>query len=297
MEIVNKVEYLKDSSDENFLEDVVETSRKIPVFVDFWAPWCGPCKTLGPILEEETKNQNGSASLVKINIDENPNIAGQLRVQSIPAVFVFVNGQPVDGFMGAQTKEQVKDFFKKIVQTYGTQDNSLNNEIKLAQELTEKGNLNEAKTKLNLIIEKDDTILEAHTELIKINMLEKNISEAKKNLDQIPDSLKKSATFKSLDAQIDIFENSKDTGDIEDLKEKIKKNPEELSLKFDLAMALIGNSKNEEAIEILLNIFSLNPGWENGKSKDQLLKLLDSLGPKDNLAKSGRRRLTSLIFA
>ena len=298
MDIIKNVEYIKDSSDENFLEDVVETSQKIPVFVDFWAPWCGPCKSLGPFLEEETKFYKGSVSLVKINIDENPNIAGQLRVQSIPAVFVFVNGQPVDGFMGAQTKDQVKSFFKKIIETYDLNNNNDHkNNLKIALELIASGKLKDAKETLFEIIKEDNTIIEAHKELIKINILEKNINQAKENLKKIPDNLKNSTDFKSLEAQINIFEDSKDSGDINDLRKKIHNDPNELNLKFELAVALIGKSENEEAIEILLNIFATNPEWEDGKSKKQLLKLLDSLDPKDNLAKSGRRRLTSLIFA
>ena len=297
MDIIKNVEYIKDSSDESFLEDVVETSQKIPVFVDFWAPWCGPCKSLGPFLEEETKFYKGSVSLVKINIDENPNIAGQLRVQSIPAVFVFVNGQPVDGFMGAQTKDQVKSFFKKIIETYDLNNNNDHkNNLKLALDLIASGKLKDAKETLFEIIKEDNTIMEAHKELIKINILEKNINQAKENLKKIPDNLKNSTDFKSLEAQINIFEDSKDSGDINDLRKKIHNNPNELNLKFELAVALIGKSENEEAIEILLNIFATNPEWEDGKSKKQLLKLLDSLDPKDNLAKSGRRRLTSLIF-
>lgn len=298
MDIIKNVEYIKDSSDENFLEDVVETSQKIPVFVDFWAPWCGPCKSLGPFLEEETKFYKGSVSLVKINIDENPNIAGQLRVQSIPAVFVFVNGQPVDGFMGAQTKDQVKSFFKKIIETYDLNNNNDHkNNLKKALDLIASGKLKDAKETLFEIIKEDNTIIEAHKELIKINILEKNINQAKENLKKIPDNLKNSTDFKSLEAQINIFEDSKDSGDINDLRKKIHNDPNELNLKFELAVALIGKSENEEAIEILLNIFATNPEWEDGKSKKQLLKLLDSLDPKDNLAKSGRRRLTSLIFA
>ena len=296
MEISNPEEFIKDSSDKNFLEDVVKTSEINPVIVDFWAPWCEPCKTLGPILEEETKKYNGKIYLVKINVDENQNVAGQLRVQSIPAVFAFVNGQPVDGFMGNQTKSQISEFLKKISETY-VNNSDINNEIDNANDLLQKGKLKQAKDIFSSIIEKDQKNIDAYIGIIKININEKDLVEARKNLSNIPDELKKSTAYTSLEAKIKILEESKDLGDVEDLRKKINENPDALNHKFDLAMALINKSENEEAIELFLQIFSKDPNWKEGKSKSQLLKLLDSLGPKDNLAKSGRRRLSSLIFS
>ena len=296
METSNPQEFIKDSSDKSFLEDVVKISETNPVIVDFWAPWCEPCKTLGPILEDETKKYNGKIFLVKINVDENQNVAGQLRVQSIPAVFAFVNGQPVDGFMENQTKSNISEFLKKIFDTY-VNDTDTSNEINNAFDLLQKGELKQAKDIFISIIEKDKKNIDAYNGLILTNIDEKDIEEAKRNLSQIPDELKKTTIYTSLDAKIKILEESKDLGDVDDLRKKIANNPEALSDKFDLAMALINKSENEEAIELLLQIFSTNPDWKEGKSKSQLLKLLDSLGPKDNLAKSGRRRLSSLIFA
>ncbi len=296
MELSNPEEYIKDSSDKSFLEDVVQKSETSPVIVDFWAPWCEPCKTLGPILIEETKKYNGKISLVKINVDENQNVAGQLRVQSIPAVFVFVNGQPVDGFMGNQTKSHIQDFLKKISETY-INNSDINNEINNANDLVKKGEFKQAKDIFNSIIEKDQKNIDAYSGIIKINLHEKNLIEAKKNLSNIPEELKKSTTYTSLEAKIKILEESKNLGDVEELRKKVEKNPGALNHKFDLAMALINKSENEEAIELFLQIFSTDPNWKEGKSKSQLLKLLDSLGPKDNLAKSGRRRLSSLIFS
>ena len=189
---------IKDSSDDAFMVDVIEASKEIPVLVDFWAPWCGPCKTLGPALEAVVKNHQKKIKLVKIDIDKNPNIAGQLRVQSIPAVFAFSNGQPVDGFMGAQTPTQIQDFVKKIIDGFSPKDDGLTAALESANEMFEEKNFVEAKEVFKAIVAQDPNIVDAHVGLIKCLLSLKNIEEAKIAYDAISDTIKTDTHIKTV---------------------------------------------------------------------------------------------------
>jgi putative thioredoxin len=289
--------YIKESSDTEFMTDVVETSKEVPVIVDFWAPWCGPCKTLGPALEAEVSAQAGKVKMVKIDIDKNPQIAAQLRVQSIPAVFAFFNGQPVDGFMGAQTPAQIKAFIKKTVDTHGSVDNGLDEALRTANQMLENNDFEGSLEVFKAVINEDKNLVEAHVGLIKSYLGLKNIDDAKKHLDMLPDEIKKNNLINPVKAQVELAEKFEFAGEVNELKNKIKQEPESLTLKLELAVALIANNNHKEAIEILLDLYKLDPNWKEGEAKNQLLQLLDSMGSENEDAKSGRRRLTSLIFA
>ena len=296
LEILSQNQFVKDSSDQEFVKDVIEVSADTPVIVDFWAPWCGPCKTLGPALESEVQAAKGAVKLVKIDIDKNPAVAGQLRVQSIPAVFAFANGQPVDGFMGAQSPAQVKDFVKKLIQTHGGKESGLDQALQAAKEMLENKDLAGAKETFEAIIGEDPNLPEAHQGLIQTNIALTDFEAAKHNISKIPESLLSNSLIQSVIAQTKLAEQSSEAGEVEDLRKNLTASPNDLSIKFELSTALAANNNFEEAIELLLEMFKESPDWENGKSKPQLLQLLDSLGPTNELAKKGRRKLTSLIF-
>jgi len=288
---------IKDGSDETFMTDVIEASKQIPVLVDFWAPWCGPCKTLGPALEVAIKENPKKIRLVKIDIDKNPSMAGQLRVQSIPAVFAFSNGQPVDGFMGAQTPSQVKDFVKKIIDAHGPEDGGLTTAIESANEMLQAKDYLGATEVFKAIIEEDKNLPDAYTGLIKSLLGEKNINAAKLASNEIPPNLKNDTLIKAAIAQINVTEQTLSVGNLEELREKFRKSPNDINLEFDLALALISEEQNTEAISTLLHIIAAESDWSDGKAKTQLIDLLDALGPTNETGRAGRRKLSSLMFS
>ena len=288
---------IKDGSDETFMTDVIEASKQVPIVVDFWAPWCGPCKTLGPALEAAINENSKKIKLVKIDIDKNPSMAGQLRVQSIPAVFAFSNGQPVDGFTGAQTPSQVKDFVKKIINEHGPEDDGLTTAIESASEMLQAKDYAGATEVFKSIIKEDKNLPDAYTGLIKSLLGEKNIDAAKLVLNEIPTSIKMDPSIKAVIAKINLTEQTLLVGNLEELREKLLESPDDINLKFDLALALISEEETTEAINTLLNIIAAETDWSDGKAKKQIIELLDALGPNNEAGRAGRRKLSSLMFS
>ena len=288
---------IKDGTDDTFMVDVIEASKKLPIIVDFWAPWCGPCKTLGPSLEAAVVENQKKIKLIKINIDENPAVAGQLRVQSIPAVFAFSNGQPVDGFMGAQSNSQIREFIKKIVDGFAPEDDALSSAIKSANELLNAKEYKKAIEVFRAIIAQDPNLPEAHAGLIKSLLNNQELPEAKLAFETIPDSIKTDGTIKTIHAQIQLANQTSSVGNLLEVKEKFLSSPDNLNLKFEFALALIAENQNQEAIDVLLQIIQKEFDWNEGKAKKQLIEFLDALGPESPEGRAGRRNLSSILFS
>ena len=289
---------IKETSDSGFVTDVIEKSNDIPVIVDFWAPWCGPCKTLTPILEKLVLSFKGKVKLVKINIDENQAIAGQLRVQSIPAVYAFFEGKPLDGFMGAQPETKIKEFISEvIVKSGGDTDNSLDNLIQEADQKLEAGLIDEAETIFLRIIDTDDKTFEAYAGLIKCKISNHNFTEARTLLESVPAEIKSNPIFEKLGAEIELSKNISNVRSVNIIQSELNKDPQNLNILFELALSKISFKDYDSAIVDLLRIFKEDATWEDGKAKDQLLQLFESLGHDNPIVLKGRRKLSSIIFS
>ncbi|HUS54744.1 MAG TPA: thioredoxin [Thermohalobaculum sp.] len=286
---------VKDTTDASFMADVIEASRETPVIVDFWAPWCGPCKQLGPMLEQAVKAAKGAVRMVKVNIDENQQVAAQLRVQSIPAVFAFAGGQPVDAFMGALPASEIAAFVKKLVDLGG--GDGLVEALDQADELLETGAAADAAQIYAAVLAEDPANARALAGLARAHLVAGNIEMAKQTLAMAAPEIANDPTIVAVRAAIELTEMTQDTGEVSVLKAKVEADPDDHQARYDLALALLAGKDSDGAVETLLELFRRDREWNEGAAKEQLFKLFDSLGPKDPLTLKGRRRLSSMIFA
>ena len=288
---------IKDVNEDTFMDDVIEASKTSPIVVDFWAPWCGPCKTLGPALEAEVKATNGKIKMVKVDIDQNQNLASQMRIQSIPAVFAFVDGQPIDGFMGAKAPSELKSFVEKLLENVKDDGGDLSEAIAVADEMLEAGEYDDAAETFEAILGEDPERSPAFVGLFKAKMGAKKIDEAQKMLEEIPTALVNKPEILALQAQIDLTNQTQGLGEINDLREALKNDLSNHQIRFDLALALFTAGETNDAIQELLTIFRKDQEWNDDAARQQLFKFFDILGGDDPITLSGRRQLASILFA
>ena len=289
--------HVKDVNEETFMDDVIEASKSSPIVVDFWAPWCGPCKTLGPALEAEVKATNGKIKMVKIDIDQNQNLASQMRIQSIPAVFAFVDGQPIDGFMGAKAPSELKSFIDKLLEKVTDDDGDLSEALAVANEMLNAEEFNDAAETFEAILGEDPESALAFVGLFNARMGAKKINDAKTMLEEIPDALKNKAEILALQAQIDLSNQAEGVGEINDLRSTLINDENNQQARFDLALALFTKGETSEAIQELLTIFRIDQEWNDDAARQQLFKFFDILGSENPITLSGRRQLASMLFA
>ena len=286
---------VKDTTDATFMADVIEASRETPVIVDFWAPWCGPCKQLGPMLEQAVKAAKGAVRMVKVNVDENQQVAAQLRVQSIPAVFAFAGGQPVDAFQGALPASEVAAFVKKLADMGG--GNGLDEALDQADALLETGAAADAAQVYAAVLAEDPVNARALGGLAQAHLAAGNIEQAKQTLEMAAPEIANDPAIVGARAAIELAEMTQNTGDAAPLMTRLEADPDDHQARFDLALALLAGNDPDGAVETLLELFRRDREWNDGAAKEQLFKLFDSFGPKDPLTLKGRRRLSSMIFA
>ena len=286
------LEPIKDVNENTFAVDVIERSKEKIVIVDFWAPWCGPCKALTPILESQASKKIEHLEVVKVNIDENQTIASQLRIQSIPAVFAFSDGQPVDGFMGAKTEPEVEKFFEALIKKFSKNSSSLYEEINnfLLEERFE-----EAKSAAVEII-KTNPSAENYSLLIRSIIGLGDLIEVQQVIESLTPELLKDTNVKNAISSYELIKNNKIEGSKEDTLDKIKENPSDLDSKIDYSKILFNENNFAECIDVLLEIYKKDKEWKDGYAKKQLLSIFEHLGSENELSKKGRRALTSLIF-
>jgi len=289
--------HVKDVNEETFMDDVIEASKTSPIVVDFWAPWCGPCKTLGPALEAEVKATNGKIKMVKIDIDQNQNLASQMRIQSIPAVFAFVDGQPIDGFMGAKAPSELKSFIDKLLEKVTNDDGDLSEAIAFANEMLNAEEFNDAAETFEAILGEDPESALAFVGLFNAKIGAKKVNDAKKMLDEIPEALKNKSEILALQAQIDLSNQAEGVGEINDLRSTLTNDENNHQARFDLALALFTKGETSEAIQELLTIFRVDQEWNDDAARQQLFKFFDILGSENPITLSGRRQLASMLFA
>ncbi len=291
----NAADLIKDATDDSFEQDVLLASRDTPVIVDFWAPWCGPCKQLGPAIEKVVKEAKGAVKLVKINIDENPHFASQLRVQSIPAVFAFKGGRPVDAFLGAVPESQIRAFVKKL--GGAASPSPIDQALEQAAAALAANDLPAAQDIFGQILAHEPGNAKAAAGLAKIFVGLGQLDEAGAVLDSLPADAKRDPEIQAAQTALDLARQAPKGVDVAPMLEKLAHNPKDHQTRLDLATALFAGGQQEAAIEQLLELYKLDRNWNDGAARAQLVKFFEALGNTNPLTVQGRRRLSSLMFA
>jgi len=287
---------IKDVTSENFMAEVVELSKSTPVIVDFWAPWCGPCKELGPNIEKAVSGTNGKVVLAKVNIDENQDIAAQLRVQSIPTVYAFVDGQPVDGFMGAQPESAIKDFVKKVSDLNKSGPN-IDEMLENANSLYKEKNYPNAGEAFETILSIDAEKKEAISGYIRSLIGLKKYEAASDFISSIEDKLKEDNLVKEAIAALDLSLKAEGASSkTSELRMKIESNPKDMDSRQELAIALYGAGEIENALDCLLDSINFDRNWNEEAARKQLVEFFSAIGLQDPIVVSARKRLSSILF-
>lgn len=290
---------ISDGSTATFVQDVIETSMTTPVVVDFWAPWCGPCKQLMPLLEKHVAAAGGKVRMVKIDIDQNQQLAAQLRVQSVPTVFAFFQGQPVDAFMGLQPESQIKQFVERLAKVSrggapGAPD--LTPHYEAATAAMANNQPDEAALIYNDILQAIPTEIPAHIGLLRAQLAMGQADIVAQAIAVMPDEVKKHKDFAALQTALDLAQQAADAGPLADLQAAVDKAPADHQARYDLAAALFSAGQVDDAFDQLFIILNAQPDWNEGQARQQVLKFCETIGLEDTRGRSARRRLSAIIF-
>ena len=286
---------VKDATDASFAADVLAASKQTPVIVDFWAPWCGPCKQLGPVIEKVVRESHGKVKLVKVNIDENPQYAGQLRVQSIPAVFAFVDGRPIDSFMGAQSESTIRQFILRLSKMGGMAE-QIASALKMARQGLEQKDMEAVLDITSQILGADPAQIEAYALKAKAEMELGELEQAGATLAAVPADKISDPHIISARASLELLLHPVDTSAMGELERRIAENPADHASRVELAVLLNGSSNREAAIEQLIAVIGRDRTWNDDGARKQLVQFFEAWGPKDEMTLLGRRRLSSVLF-
>ena len=296
---MNKNSVIIEVITENFMTDVIEQSKETPVIVDFWAPWCEPCKQLTPIIEKIIKEKNGKIILAKMNIDESPEVAQQLKIQSIPAVMAFNDGQPIDGFIGVQSEKSIIEFVNKISSLKNS--STIDENILAGKKYMDENDIETAALVFSEILKIEPDNISAKSLLARCLIKSDQLDDAEKIIDSLPVDAENNQDYISARSELEIFKNAKNNPisdkEEEELRNNIYKEPENYQLKLDLSKILIAKGENEEAINQLLEIIEVNPKWNDGEARKQLIEIFNILGNENILVTEGRKKLSSMLFS